>query len=162
MDHPFAASAMRWKTTLIRGLEAAALAVVFIGIALTFNGLVLDVTYQRARVLEVIQVPGQDATERLVLVDLGHRHFPLRTADRLLHIDKGQLACVSQRHILLRRWKRYRLELPGYCRAIPQAFTARPDVSLPDPVSGVQVPVNLRRSCPTPTHTETEALLCAN
>ena len=81
----------------------------------TFKILLTD-PFKHLRVVEVIQAPGHSANERLVIVHLGDRLWPIRTSDRLLVTEPGTLTCVSERHIFLRRWKHYRLELPGFCQ----------------------------------------------
>lgn len=108
----------RLSAFLPRLLKKMAL-VGFIAVAaLFYKGLVIDVEFQRVEVVSVTQIPGRDMSERLVVVDLGHRSFQIRTSDRLIVIRQGEIACVSKRHVLTRRWLRYRMELPGYCRNI--------------------------------------------
>lgn len=103
---------------LIRFAEGCTFAGLFAVSAFLYKGLVLDVEFQRVNVVSVALVPGGDLSERLVVVDLGHSTIPIRTSDRLLIVEPGTVACVSKRHMLSRRWVRYALELPGYCRSI--------------------------------------------
>ena len=106
----------RFVHRLKRIAETCALVGLFLIAALLFKGLVLDVEYQQAKVLSITQVPGGDLSERLIVVDLGHRNYPIRTSDRLLVVTQGSLACISKRRVLIRRWVRYGLVLPGYCQ----------------------------------------------
>jgi len=99
--------------------ESAVLIGLLCAASLLCRGLVLDVKYKNVPVLHVIQVPGGDMNERLVIVDLGHRTYPIKTSDRLLIVTPGSLACVAKKYVLMRRWQRYSLALPGYCRQIP-------------------------------------------
>ena len=97
-------------------IEFAAIgAILFVAIAFSRGILTLAVEYQPAQVINVIQIPGADMSERLVIVDTGEHQRPIRTSDRLLRLQVGEIACISKRTIFLRRWQRYRLELPGYC-----------------------------------------------
>lgn len=91
-------------------------ALLFIVIALVTKGLVFDVTYQKVRVIQIIQIPGEAMSDRLVIVDLGDRQRPIRTSDRLLRLEVGDMACVAKRKVIFRRWTVYSLELSGYCR----------------------------------------------
>ncbi len=90
--------------------------ILFAGIALYQKGLLIDVEYQQANVIDVIQVPGETMSDRLVIVDLGQQNWPIRTSDRLLRVSKGEMACIAKRKMLARRWIRYTLVLPGFCR----------------------------------------------
>lgn len=107
----------RFKAHIYRLAKGCALAGMFVVAALFYKGVVLDVEVQKVEVLSVTQVPGGDLSERLVVVDLGHRTFPIRTSDRLLIVEPGSVSCISKRHLLFRRWERYALELPGFCRS---------------------------------------------
>ena len=115
---------MHQKMSLIRKTQTRAViiaetvlaAVLFVCMALVYQGLVLNVEYQTGQVIDVHQVPGENAMSRLVVVDLGDRQRALRTSDWLIATETGQAVCVSKRHVLLRFYEIYRLELPGYCR----------------------------------------------
>lgn len=93
-----------------------ALIALFLGMALMTRGFLLNVEYRWATALEVRQLPGFDVTTRAVLIETPERFRVLRTSDRLLVIHQGNKVCVSRRKLLARRWMRYGLELPGYCR----------------------------------------------
>ncbi|MDU8912883.1 hypothetical protein [Aestuariicoccus sp. MJ-SS9] len=85
----------------------------FVGVALVCHGLTVGITYRKVPVVSVTQVPGKDMLERLVVVDLGHRLWPIRTDDRLLRVRAGGTVCPMSRRILLRRWQSRSLALPG-------------------------------------------------
>lgn len=112
----------------------------FVGIALFRWDVVTEVEYREALVLEVIQVPGKSMSDRLVVVDLGDRPWPLRTSDPYLRLREGEQACVAKRRMLLRRWQRYSLELSGYCfgaRRLKPAPLSRNAPSYPQGSGGV-------------------------
>ena len=80
--------------------------------------LIVAAEYRVARVIAVQQVAGYDASERQVVVDLGTYQRALRTSDWLLRTDLGRPVCVKRSTLLLRRWVRHRLVLPGYCKLL--------------------------------------------
>ena len=106
-------------------LTRIALGVLFLGIAVAVNGLLLSVEYRWMKVLHVQSIAGKDFWSRAVLVDTPGRARLILTSDRLLFVEKDTLTCVSERRLLSRRWLRYQLELPGYCRTqskVPRAI----------------------------------------
>lgn len=88
----------------------------FVGVALFRFDVVTSVSHRFVPVVSVGQVPG-DMAERLVIVDLGERTWPIRTADRLLRVEPGGTTCLVERRYVLRRFVRRRIALPGFCRA---------------------------------------------
>lgn len=100
------------------GAMLPTLVVVFgIGLlGLVRGDLTLAVEYRWGRVVDILQVPGRDLSERLVLIEMDDRRLALRTGDRLLRLHKGDRACIQQRHMLLRRWVRRSLALAPFCR----------------------------------------------
>lgn len=104
--------APRWVQTLV----AAAL---FAGVAVALHGILIDVEYRWAKVLDVETMAGRDASHRMVLIETPERMRVLQTGDRLVRIQKGAQVCVSRRRMIARHWLRYRVELPGYCRGLP-------------------------------------------
>ena len=106
--------------------------VLIAGAALARYDLQVGIEYRRGSVLQVMQVPGKDMASRLVVVDLGDRQRAIRTADWMIHATPGASVCVAQRTMLLRRFTRYSLALPGYCGRVPGAprgLPAGPSVS---------------------------------
>lgn len=85
------------------------------GVGLLRYDLAASTSYRRVPVVSVQQVPGQDMAERAVTVDLGERRRLLRTADWLIQTSPGQPVCVAERTLLLRRFIRVSLVLPGHC-----------------------------------------------
>ncbi|MGC1497330.1 MAG: hypothetical protein WA790_16100 [Sulfitobacter sp.] len=117
-DIPLSAYARsRWSARL-------ALSVLFIGLAIATRGFLLGVEYRWATALEVRHIPGFEITTRAVLIETPERYRVLRTDDRLLVVQKGGKVCVSKRRLIARRWIRYGLELPGYCRKKPMLMPA--------------------------------------
>jgi hypothetical protein len=94
------------------------LAGLFMAIAVGLYG-VLSVDYRWSVVLDVQQVAGKDMSERVVLFEADGRTRLVRIADRLVQVRKGGLVCISKRRMIARRWARYGVALPGYCRSLP-------------------------------------------
>lgn len=88
----------------------------FIVIGLFYHGFIYEVRYRRVPVLDVVQSPGHDANERLVIIDLGDRTYPLRTTDRLIWVQPGERTCIAEQKLISRRWLKYQLAFPFYCR----------------------------------------------
>lgn len=80
-------------------------------------------TYQAGRVLQVITVPGQDMTNRVVLVEVDGQPRIIRTSDWHIVTMPGQRVCVQKTRFLLRRWTSYGLELPFYCPHMRNGFS---------------------------------------
>lgn len=93
-------------------------AALFMGIGIALHGILLSVDYRWHRVLDVQTIPGGDAFGRIVLVDAPDRYRVLRTGDHLLRVEKGERVCVAKRRMIAKRWVRWSLELPGYCRNV--------------------------------------------
>ena len=119
-DIPISAySRSRWTSRL-------ALIVLFVIIAIATRGILLAVEYRWATALEVRHIPGFDITTRAVLIETPERFRVLRTNDRLLVVHKGGKVCVAKRTLVARRWIRYGLVLPGYCRKKPMLMPVAP------------------------------------
>lgn len=95
------------------------LAGLFLAIAVGLYGVLLSVDYRWSVVLDVQQVAGKDMSDRVVLFEADGRTRLVRTADRLVQVRKGGLVCISKRRMIARRWVRYGVALPGYCRSLP-------------------------------------------
>lgn len=80
---------------------------------------VTAVNYRRVPVVSVQQVAGGDMPERAVVVDLGPRQRLVRTSDWMIRAEPGGQVCVAERQLLLRRYVRVSLALPGYCGRLP-------------------------------------------
>ena len=119
-------------------LTRIALGALFFGIALAVYGLLLSVEYRWMKVLHVQNLTGKDVWSRAVLVDTPGRARLVLTSDRLLIVEKGAMACVSERRLISRRWLRYQLELPGYCRNTSRIQRAIDSAPLPTPSSDPQ------------------------
>ncbi len=98
-----------WRT---RGI----LALIFTGIAVAYIGVVLNVEYRWMKVQHIQPLAGQSSWSRAVLVETPERMRLIRTSDPLLVLEVGHMACVSKQTVIARRWVRYGLALPGYCR----------------------------------------------
>lgn len=106
--HP---STPRWLQTVIAGL-------LFIAIAIALQGVLLKVEYSWVPVVNVQTVAGQDARHRAVLVQTAKRMRLIRVSDPFIRTKQGQLVCLARRTLLARRWLRYSVVLPGYCRSV--------------------------------------------
>lgn len=113
-----------WLTRIVLGA-------LFLGIAVAVYGLLLSVEYRWMKVLHIQQIAGKDVWARAVLVDTPGRARLILTSDRLLRTEPDTFACVSERRLLSRRWLRYQLELPGYCRNQSKIQRAIESVPLP-------------------------------
>lgn len=82
--------------------------------------LITQVEFQKARVVSVQNIAGRGGHERFVTVELGKNRRVMRTGDWMLRTKPGGEVCVAKRQFLLRRWVRYRLALPFYCRNLEQ------------------------------------------
>lgn len=91
-------------------------AVLFLGIGIALYGIVISVEYRWAKVLDVTTLAGRSVHYRAVLVETPERLRVLRTSDHLVRAEKGAQVCIAKRRIISRRWLRYSIELPGYCR----------------------------------------------
>ena len=107
-----------------------ALAGLFTAIAIFVYGITIGLEYRWVKVIDIQQQAGRDMWSRAVIVDTPDRPRVLRTSDPLLYLEKGGYACISKRKIISRRWLRYYVELPGYCRSIRRPDAA-PLVALP-------------------------------
>ncbi|MEZ5720613.1 MAG: hypothetical protein R3D59_02305 [Paracoccaceae bacterium] len=85
---------------------------------------VTTVRYRQVPVVSVQQVPGGDMAERAVIVDLGERQRLVRTGDWMILAEPGGQVCISERQLLLRRYVRVSLALPGYCGPLRPAPSA--------------------------------------
>lgn len=74
--------------------------------------------YRVARVQSVQQVAGSSMHHRLVVVDLGDMQRALQTSDWMVPTAVGAPVCIKRQHLLLRRYLRHSIVLPGYCQAI--------------------------------------------
>lgn len=81
----------------------------------------MSVSYRRVPVVSVQQVPGSDLPSRAVVVDLGDRQRLVRTGDWMIRAEPGGQVCIAERQLLLRRYVRVTLALPGYCGRLPPA-----------------------------------------
>ncbi len=91
------------------------------GVGLLRFDQVVSVSYRRVPVIAVSQIAGQDMAARAVLVDLGERTRLLRTSDWMIRTAPGAQVCIAEHRLLLRRYTRYALVLPGYCGRAPAA-----------------------------------------
>ena len=90
----------------------------FLLIALIRWDILTAVTYQRAEVFGVVPATGKNMIDRVVFVRIGDWQRGLYTSDPYLNVVVGGQACVAVRRMLLRRWLRYAVVLPGYCRSL--------------------------------------------
>ena len=88
----------------------------FVGFALIRFDLSLQVSYRQVPVVAVEQVAGRDQSNRRAVVDLGGARRAVWLADPYLWVSPGDIACLEERRMLVRRWVYRRLVLPGYCR----------------------------------------------
>ena len=111
-------------------LTRGALGAIFTCIAIAVLGITLSVEYKWFKVLDVQQRAGRDMISRVLLVDTPDRPRVLVTSDPFLRVEKGEFACISKRKLISRRWLRYGVALPGYCRSV-QRPDAPPLLPLP-------------------------------
>ena len=102
-------------------LEAVTVMLLVSAVALVRWDQVTSVSYRRVPVVSVQQVPGSDMPVRAVVVDLGDRQRLVRTGDWMIRAQPGGQVCVAERQLLLRRYVRVSLALPGYCGRLPIA-----------------------------------------
>ncbi len=102
-------------------LEAVAVMLLVSAVALVRWDQVTSVSYRRVPVVSVQQVPGSDMVTRAVVVDLGERQRFVRTSNWMIRTVPGEQVCIAQRTLLLRRYTRVSLALPGYCGPLPRA-----------------------------------------
>ncbi len=100
-------------------LEAVAVMLLVTGVAVVRSDQVTAVSYRRVPVVSVQQIPGSDMVTRAVIVDLGDRQRLVRTSDWMIRPAPGGQVCVAERQLLLRRYTRVSLVLPGYCGPLP-------------------------------------------
>ncbi|KIN60497.1 hypothetical protein Z945_1471 [Sulfitobacter noctilucae] len=113
-------STAKTRSDAPRRVQSLAAVGMFVALTIALHGLLLSVEYRWAEVLDVDTMAGRDASHRMVLFETPERLRVLQTGDRLIPIQKGAKVCVSRRRIIARRWLRYRIELPGYCRGVPR------------------------------------------
>jgi hypothetical protein len=88
----------------------------FFGIALIRVDLVMEVSYQAARVERVQVGPvGRWHQQRKVIVRLGDAYRVITTSDPLIPTPVGDLVCVAETRMLLRSFTRYGLAYSVYC-----------------------------------------------
>lgn len=109
-------------------LEAVAVMVLVSIVALVRSDQVTAVSYRLVPVVSIQQVPGNDMATRAVIVDLGARQRLVRTSNWMIQTVPGERVCIAERPLLLRRYTRVSLALPGYCRPQPSA-PPKPGVS---------------------------------
>lgn len=102
-------------------LEAATIMLLVGVVALIRWDQTLSVSYRRVPVVSVQQMPGSDLPARAVVVDLGDRQRLVRTGDWMIRAEPGGQVCIAERQLLLRRFIRVTLALPGYCGRLPPA-----------------------------------------
>ncbi|MCB1355487.1 MAG: hypothetical protein KDK53_02960 [Maritimibacter sp.] len=102
-------------------LEAAAVMLLVGVVGLIRWDQVSSVSYRRVPVVSVQQVPGGDLPARAVTVDLGDRQRLVRTGDWMIQAEPGEPVCIAERALVLRRFTRISLALPGYCGRLPPA-----------------------------------------
>lgn len=102
-------------------LEAVAVTLLVGAVALVRWDQVTSVSYRRVPVVSVQQVPGGDMVTRAVVVDLGERQRLVRTSNWMIRTRPGEQVCIAERKLLLRRYTRVSLALPGYCGNLPAA-----------------------------------------
>ena len=102
-------------------LESVTIMLLVSAVSLVRWGQVTSVSYRRVPVVSVQQVPGSDMPVRAVVVDLGDRQRLVRTGDWMIRAQPGGQVCVAERQLLLRRYVRVSLALPGYCGRLPTA-----------------------------------------
>jgi hypothetical protein len=93
-----------------------------VAMAVALQGILLSVEYRWTTVLDVAPMAGRDASNRMVLIETPERVRVIRTSDRLVRIEKGAQVCISKRRLVARRWQRFDVELPGYCRSQPRTL----------------------------------------
>ncbi|QJF53338.1 hypothetical protein [Roseobacter ponti] len=74
--------------------------------------------FRKVQVVAVMQVPGEDLSDRMVTVDLGHRTHKVHTRDVLLTLSPGDTACLSERTLMRDHWVIYALQTPDMCRRV--------------------------------------------
>ena len=102
-------------------IEAVVVTLVVGGVGLVRWDQVTAVSYRRVPVVSVQQVPGSDMATRAVIVDLGERRRYVRTSNWMIRTVPGEQVCIAERSLLLRRYTRVSLALPGYCGPLPRA-----------------------------------------
>ncbi len=102
-------------------VEAVAVMLLVSAVALVRWDQATAVSYRRVPVVSVQQVPGSDMPVRAVVVDLGERQRLVRTGDWMIRAEPGGQVCIAERQLLLRRYVRVSLALPGYCGRVPAA-----------------------------------------
>jgi len=97
--------------------------------------IILSAEYRIAQVLDVQPVAGADASERLVVVDLGDKQRALKTSDWLLQTKVGHSVCVRRAEFVVKRWVKHSLALPGFCKDLcsNKSMSCRltPQISVP-------------------------------
>ncbi len=112
-----------WLQTLVGVL-------LIVAIYIVQTGLTFDVEYRWARVKSVQPIAGQDSYHRAVVIETPERDRLVRTSDLLLQFQAGDYVCASKRTRLGRRWIRYGIDLPGYCRGLPHPERGQPELYL--------------------------------
>ena len=111
-----------WKWVMSHWLlEAVAVMLLVGGVGLARWDQVTSVSYRRVPVISVQQVPGGDMASRAVIVDLGERQRLVRTSNWMIRTVPDEQVCIAERTLLLRRYTRVSLALPGYCGPLPNA-----------------------------------------
>ena len=86
------------------------------------QGITQSVEYRPVPVLAVVPITGGDSWARVVTVDLGEgRRRNIRVRDPLIRVGAGGTACLREARVLLRRYPRRHLVLPGYCPTLHRA-----------------------------------------
>ncbi len=89
---------------------------VFVAVGIMRFGVTYDVDYRWGKVLAVEQMVGKDIYARIALVEVEGESRRMFTSDRYLQMAPNQPVCVAKRTRLSRRFTRYTVELPVYCR----------------------------------------------
>ncbi len=113
-----------------RWLQALVGVLLIVVVYLVQSGMTYDVEYRWARVKSVQPIAGQDSYHRAVVIELPERDRLVRTSDLLLQFQEGDYVCISKRARLGRRWIRYGIDLPGYCRRQPHPTRGQAELRL--------------------------------
>lgn len=101
--------------------EMLAVMIIVAGVAVLRWDQVMSVSYRRVPIVSTQPIAGGDMAARAVIVDLGPRKRLVRTSDWMIRTRPGEQVCIAERKLLLRRWARVSLVLPGYCGHLPPA-----------------------------------------
>jgi hypothetical protein len=73
-----------------------------------------EVTFHTATVLEIVQIPGKDLSERMLIVESENEVGRVRTSDMRVWPKPGDQICISNR-TLWGSWSLIGVALPNQC-----------------------------------------------